>query len=208
MLKVRQETRTVRFPPYNICRLDYMACVCSSLCYGCTKVDAQCLQGKVRNITCHWGTEWSKGIELIIFNVGPILEWIFNTRTGRFVPENETKYPILQTDGWAPGSVWTGVEKRKPVTNTGVLTPKLPFRSESLTRKQETFTLYDTHISPQHWGWYQYNSRVWEGSFVQKCSLYFILCIQASYSSKNSNLLHLKHVFLQCFQQPLQTSRR
>jgi hypothetical protein len=56
-----------------------------------------------------------------------------------FAPTNETNYPILQEDEWAPGSVWTGVEKRKPFTHTGVLTPKLPFCSESLTRKQESF---------------------------------------------------------------------
>jgi len=60
-------------------------------------------------------------------------------RTGCFDPENETKNPIIQMDGWAPGSVWTGIEKRKSVTPTAILTPKRPFRGETLTRKQETF---------------------------------------------------------------------
>ena len=61
------------------------------------------------------------------------------SRTGRFAPANETRYPVLQKAGWAPSSVWTGVEKRKPLTHTGVLTPERPFRSKSLSRKQESF---------------------------------------------------------------------
>jgi len=31
---------------------------------------------------------------------------------GRFDPKDEIMYPVLQMDGWAPGSAWTGVEKR------------------------------------------------------------------------------------------------
>ena len=41
-------------------------------------------------------------------------------------PRKKQIYPILQRDGWAPGLVWTGVEKRKPLTPTGVVTPKRP----------------------------------------------------------------------------------
>ena len=61
-------------------------------------------------------------------------------RISRFAPENERKYPIKQMDGWAQGSLWTGAEKRKSLTFTGVLTAKHPFRSEWSTREQEIFT--------------------------------------------------------------------
>ena len=39
-----------------VCMYVSVACVCSSLCYGWTKVDVECLQGKgkFRNITCLW----------------------------------------------------------------------------------------------------------------------------------------------------------
>jgi len=46
---------------------------------------------------------------------------------------------VLQRDVWAPGLVWKGVAKRKRLTTKGVLTPKCPFLSESLSRKQEPF---------------------------------------------------------------------
>ena len=40
----------------NLVIADLMACVGSSLCYGWTKVEVECFQGKGkgRNITCHW----------------------------------------------------------------------------------------------------------------------------------------------------------
>ena len=46
---------------------------------------------------------------------------------------------MLQRDVWAPGSVSTGVAKRKFLTPKGVLTSKSSFLSESLSRKQEYF---------------------------------------------------------------------
>ena len=99
-------------------------------------------------------------------------------RISRFDPENERKYPIKQMGGWALCSVWTGVEKRKSLTYTGVLTAKRPFRSESITRKEESFyTVGYTHRPITLSVWYHDNNWVWEISFVLNCSLYFILGI-------------------------------
>jgi len=56
-------------------------------------------------------------------------------------PQKETRYEILQKGGWAPGMVLTDVKKRKPLKPTGFLTPNHPFCSESLSWKQEFFTL-------------------------------------------------------------------
>jgi hypothetical protein len=39
--------------------------------------------------------------------------------------------PIVQEAGWAPGPVWIGVENLAP---TGIRSPDLPARSESLYR--------------------------------------------------------------------------
>jgi len=92
---------------------------------------------------------------------------VFNTKNGSFCPQERKKgrkkerkkerkeernkgrkkerkkeeriYPMLQRDVWAPGSFWTGAAKRKRLTPKGVLTPKCPFLSESLSRKQEPF---------------------------------------------------------------------
>jgi len=55
--KQRQKiTSKLRYHLYNVSRLDNVAYVCSSLCYGWTKVDVECLQGtgKVRTITWLW----------------------------------------------------------------------------------------------------------------------------------------------------------
>jgi len=62
-------------------------------------------------------------------------------RPNRLLLEKGTRYPVLQTDGWPPGSIWTGVEKRTSLRATEFLTPKDSFRSESITRKQESFYL-------------------------------------------------------------------
>ena len=143
MLKVRQDTRRVIFPAYSICRLHYVACVCSSLWYGWTKVDAQCLQGKakVRDITCHWRYRVKYRYRATHFQYRTYENFRVSVQHQNrpFSHKNVTKYPILKTDGWSSVSFRTGVQKRKRLTTTGVLTPKRPFRSESLTRKQKSF---------------------------------------------------------------------
>jgi hypothetical protein len=49
----------------------------------------------------------------------------------RHAPGKETRYPIVQEAGWAPGPVWTGAENLTP---TGIRSPDRPARSESLYR--------------------------------------------------------------------------
>jgi hypothetical protein len=66
-------------------------------------------------------------------------------------PEKKTRYEILQKDRWAPSVDLTGIEKRKPLTSTGVLTPNNPFRSQSLSWKLELFTLQDKRIGRKLW---------------------------------------------------------
>ena len=189
-----------------------MPCVCSSLCYGWITVDVECLQGKGNggNITCHWRYRVKHRYTATHFQTRPdIAVSVQAQRSGRFPPEKETKYQILQRNGWAPGSVWTGVEKRKLTKSTGDLTPKPSFHNKSLSRKQETFYPVihtHTHIRLQLWVWYHDIKRVWEVSFAQKYFLNVIFYIHF-FPSKNSNLLHMKQVFLQCFPQQLQTSR-
>jgi hypothetical protein len=51
-------------------------------------------------------------------------------RPGRSLPPGKT-VPIVQEAGWATGPVWTGTEKLTP---TGIRTPDLPTRSQSLYR--------------------------------------------------------------------------
>jgi hypothetical protein len=47
-----------------------------------------------------------------------------------FTP-GEDSVPIVQEVGWAPGRVWIGAENLAP---TGIRSPDLPARSESLYR--------------------------------------------------------------------------
>ena len=47
-----------------------------------------------------------------------------------FTPGKDT-VPIVQGAGWAPGPVWIGAENLAP---TGIRSPDLPARSESLYR--------------------------------------------------------------------------
>ena len=54
-------------------------------------------------------------------------EW--STRhPGCFTPGKDP-VPIVQEDGWAPGTVWTGEENLAP---TGIRSPDRPVRNESL----------------------------------------------------------------------------
>jgi hypothetical protein len=60
--------------------------------------------------------------------------------------------PIVQEAGWAPGSVWTDAEN---LTSTGIRSPDLPARSESLYRlssgvKQRRTLPVLTSLFPAH----------------------------------------------------------
>jgi hypothetical protein len=45
------------------------------------------------------------------------------------LPPGKTPYKIVYEAGWAPGTVWMGVENLTP---TGIRSPDLPAHSESL----------------------------------------------------------------------------
>ena len=55
---------------------------------------------------------------------------LLTPRPGRFT-SGKDPVPLVQEAGWAPGSVWTGVENPAP---TGIRSPDCPVRSESLYR--------------------------------------------------------------------------
>ena len=119
-----------------------MVCVCSSLCYGWTKFDVECLQGKGngRNIICYWRYRVKYWYTTTHFHPRPYFGVGVQHKVPTILPpEKETRYQILQNDGWAKGAVLMGVGKRILLTPTGVLTPNHPFRSQSLSRKQESF---------------------------------------------------------------------
>ena len=80
--------------------------------------------------------------------------WVFKA-TPR--PLYKDPVPIVQEVGWAPGSVWTGVEN---IASTGIRSPDRPVRNKSLyrlsypgSRRKETsanvylFTLNSINIS-------------------------------------------------------------
>lgn len=53
----------------------------------------------------------------------------FNATPWLFYPQEGTQVPIVEEDEWATGLLWMGAEHIAP---TGVGTPNLPTRSESL----------------------------------------------------------------------------
>ena len=68
------------------------------------------------------GSPWNKprrprgGVEVLIysfFNFGTRWCGLSTLRTGRFTREKDP-VPIVQEAGWAPGTVWTGVENFTP----------------------------------------------------------------------------------------------
>jgi hypothetical protein len=54
------------------------------------------------------------------------------SRLGRSLPPGKDPISIVQEDGWAPGSVWTGAENL--LSPTGIRSPDRPTRSRSLYR--------------------------------------------------------------------------
>jgi hypothetical protein len=60
-------------------------------------------------------------------NLGPWLVWVVNATPRPLYPP----VPILQEAEWALGPVWTGAENFTP---TGIRSPDLPARSQSLYR--------------------------------------------------------------------------
>jgi len=53
-----------------------------------------------------------EGTELYPYSfITPALDWAVVTISPTFYPRQRTPVPFVQEAGWAPGPVWTGVEK-------------------------------------------------------------------------------------------------
>jgi hypothetical protein len=72
----------------------------------------------------------SRGIALLIFNLGTRRDVWPAQRPGRFTPGKDP-VPIVQEAGWVPGPVWTCAKNLVP---TGIRSPDRPARSQSLHR--------------------------------------------------------------------------
>ena len=59
-----------------------------------------------------------------------------NARPSRFARGKEPRLAIVEAAGWAPESVWAGIDRRKPLVPTGFRTQNRPARSESLQRRR------------------------------------------------------------------------
>jgi len=59
--------------------------------------------------------------------------WVVNATLRPLYSREGGSEPIAEEAGWAPGPVWTGVERRKFLAPTRVRTPNRPFRSELLS---------------------------------------------------------------------------
>jgi len=57
--------------------------------------------------------------------------WVVNATPRPLYPRERDPVPIVEEAGWAPGPVGTGAENLAP---TGIRSPDLPARSESLYR--------------------------------------------------------------------------
>jgi len=63
-----------------------------------------------------------KGIALLFLNLGARWRWVLNARPGRLTPGKEPRLAIVEAAGRAPGSVWAGIERRKPLFPTAFRT--------------------------------------------------------------------------------------
>ena len=62
----------------------------------------------------------NRGIALLILNLGVRLVEVVKATPRPFYPRAGDPVPIEQEAGWVSGPVWTGMEKRKLLTATGV----------------------------------------------------------------------------------------
>jgi len=162
------------------------------MCSERTKVDVECLprKGKGRNITCHWKYRVKYAYRATHFQTRPYFGVGVQHQDPVGLPsrKKERRYPVLQRDVCAPGSFWTGVAKRKRLTPKGILTPKCPFRSESLSRKQEPFYPVGYTHRPTKLGMV---SRHQQGGESIICTEIFCICyfVYPVFYSKNYNFL-------------------
>ena len=86
-------------------------------------------KGKAHPVTGHEGPEGEKRYSSTLSLTSGLDEGGRSTpRPSHFTPGKDP-VPIVQKDGWDPGSVWTGAEN---LTLTGIQSPDRPARSESL----------------------------------------------------------------------------
>jgi hypothetical protein len=65
--------------------------------------------------------QWvNRGIALLILNLGVRLAEVVNATPRPIYPPAGAPVPIVQDAGWVPGPGWTGMEKRKLLTVTGI----------------------------------------------------------------------------------------
>jgi hypothetical protein len=73
----------------------------------------------------------STDIPLVFHDLGTRWGWVVNVTPRPPLPPGKDPVPIVQEAGWDPGPVWIGAENLAP---TGIRSPELPARSESLYR--------------------------------------------------------------------------
>jgi hypothetical protein len=153
------------------------------------------------------GTEWSAGIELLIISVGPILGSVFKTKNRLFWPREWNKEPY-NTDGWMGTRFSLDGHREEKISHTHRdSNPKTSIPWWFANPKTGVFLpcrythrpIALSEVSRQIQG---------AGSII--CAELFSLFYfrHPGFSSKKSNLLHIKQMFLQYFSQQLKTSGR
>jgi hypothetical protein len=69
------------------------------------------------------GMERSRVIHQLIINLGARFGWLVNATLRLHYSRERDPALFAEEAGWAPGTVWTSMEKRKSLTPTGVRSP-------------------------------------------------------------------------------------
>jgi len=62
-------------------------------------------------------------IHQVILNLGARFGWLVNATLRLHYPREKDPALFAEEAGWAPGTVWTSIEKRKSLAPTGVRSP-------------------------------------------------------------------------------------
>ena len=97
------------------------------------KVEVKCtLVQALRLCTGHTAHRGSRGIAVFFLDHSTRRGWGISVTPRPLFTPGKDPVPIVQEAGWAPGTVWTGVENLAP---TGIRSPDCPARSQSDTKK-------------------------------------------------------------------------